>query len=455
MKLKSIGITLSLILSFFILTPTISSDDTIGETFTIISIPDTQEMVRLHPDHFEQLTDWIVDNTDAYNIKFVVHLGDMVNDGDNQPTEWINARKSMDRLFDNGTPVLALAGNHDFDDESTGCPRDLDWWNANFSLALFKNNINNASHCYFGGEIPEGTSNNMYAFFNASGEQFIVFSISFCPNDATMNWLNNTLKQHRDKHAILTFHSHIDADNSYYGKYPSVPNDYDCTYRAAGNCDGEDPNNGQEVYDEIIKFHDNICLVLSGHHDPIEATYGSTGAVNETIDEQYQTGLFDPTVHQFVHDYQTAPNGGDGAINIFTFDLANDTISFKTYSVAVDTWRTDGLNQGEFECKIVHNAEFNSINSQTNGSKIDDPRNTFNWTRDIGATTYHLQVSNSSTFTNPFINLSNITEGGDLESLPGCSYEEKGLYVEFSLPYAYNITYSGRHYYRIRSFKPT
>jgi len=457
MKIKTVLISISLLLTFISILPSTSCGDTLGETFSIVSIPDTQEMADRFPVPFNQMTDWIVDNTDAYNIKFVVHLGDMVDDGDNDVNEWTTAREAMDRLFDNSTPVLGTVGNHDYDDEFGGHPKDTDWWNNYFPLSLWSNNINNASHCQFGGSYPDTTSNNMYAYFNASGEQFMVIGMSFCENDSEMQWLNDTLNGNRDKHVIMFAHSHINHDDTYFGETLGCGETvcYVCQNYTGATGGGETVNDGDDVYNEVLSYHDNIALVLSGHQTCTSCVdWDDNGMVNETTNASYQTGLFDPSCYQFLHNYQQYTNGGDGTINIWTFNLSANTINVTTYTVGSDTWRTAGYNQYEFSFQTVHNAQFNNINSLNNTEETTSRHRTFNWTRDIGATIYQLQVSNTSDFSTTFINLTNITEGGYLESLPGCTYDEKGLYVEFSLPYAHNITFSGKHYYRLRSYKP-
>ena len=95
---------------------------------------------------------------------------------------------------------------------------------------------------------------------------------------------------------------------------------------------------------------------------------------------------------------------------------------------------------------------FSSINGQSNNSVVQEQNRTFVWADISGATHYNLIISNNSTFTDIFLNLSNISEGSDLESMPGGDYSEAGGYVTFLLPYAYNITYYGYHYYKVRAY---
>jgi hypothetical protein len=88
-----------------------------------------------------------------------------------------------------------------------------------------------------------------------------------------------------------------------------------------------------------------------------------------------------------------------------------------------------------------------SINSESDGSVLVDHSRTFNWTKIDDTVYYNLQISNSSSFSNTFLDLSGINETNY-----GVNYTEKGDYVEFTLPYAYNVTYYGWHYYRVRAY---
>lgn len=96
--------------------------------------------------------------------------------------------------------------------------------------------------------------------------------------------------------------------------------------------------------------------------------------------------------------------------------------------------------------------QFMSINNQQNNTAVLTGRRYFNWTKIDTASAYQLQISNSSTFSTTFFDANNITEGCGFESMPGGNYTEKGGYVEFYLPYAYNISWYGNHYYRVRAY---
>lgn len=89
------------------------------ENFSIIIIPDTQYYSENFPFIFNVQTQWIVDNRDAWNIVYVAHTGDIVNNPSSIP-QWRNANRAMSILedavserFPNGIPYGVVPGNHD------------------------------------------------------------------------------------------------------------------------------------------------------------------------------------------------------------------------------------------------------------------------------------------------------------------------------------------------------
>jgi hypothetical protein len=81
--------------------------------FSIIWITGTQYLSKSHPTYFDSLCRWIVRYSDTYNVKMVVHTGDIVDSGGDL-SQWANANNSMGILLDNGIPYCWDAGNHDF-----------------------------------------------------------------------------------------------------------------------------------------------------------------------------------------------------------------------------------------------------------------------------------------------------------------------------------------------------
>jgi hypothetical protein len=90
-----------------------ATGDGTGEDFTLIAIPDTQNLVTSSEGaaKFNTLTTWIVNNTATDNIVFTTHLGDIVNSSSTSESQYADA--AMD-ILDAGDVAYSVGpGNHD------------------------------------------------------------------------------------------------------------------------------------------------------------------------------------------------------------------------------------------------------------------------------------------------------------------------------------------------------
>src|SRR3954465_11967041 len=72
-----------------------------SSAFKIAVLPDTQNLARNHPEIFRAQTQWIADNSEEQNIKFVIHEGDITNN--NNTAQWEVAYDAM-RTLDGVVP---------------------------------------------------------------------------------------------------------------------------------------------------------------------------------------------------------------------------------------------------------------------------------------------------------------------------------------------------------------
>ena len=133
------------------------------EPFRIIVWPDSQNATEKWPELIKPMSEWIVANRDKENIKYVLHVGDMVQTGDNEQ-EW--------QRFDAGTrplegqvPYVFAPGNHDFDKRKPG--RSTVLFNKYFPLERAQKQPG------FGGSFPAGSNTNSYHTFKAGGMKWL------------------------------------------------------------------------------------------------------------------------------------------------------------------------------------------------------------------------------------------------------------------------------------------
>src|SRR5262245_20194500 len=83
-----------------------------NEIFTVVLLPDTQFYSEKYPETYVAQTMWIRERVKADNIKFVVCLGDIVQNA-HVEGEWKRADQAA-HILDGVVPYSAVPGNHDF-----------------------------------------------------------------------------------------------------------------------------------------------------------------------------------------------------------------------------------------------------------------------------------------------------------------------------------------------------
>ncbi len=281
--------------------------------FSLVSLPDTQIYSQDYPEVFRSQTSWIADVENEIDIRHVFHVGDIVNNGDTDIYQFDNANNSLNYLFNGSTSdslgVSLAIGNHDYDDEAS--TRGATVYNDYFGVERFENED------WFGGVKDAGAMENSYSFFNASGDQYGVIKLEFCPQDSTLSWANQTVSNHPDKNWIYLTHTLIDD----HGTFHNEGEDASCPYGFS------DYNDGEGQWNNFIKYHENILFSINGHV-PYEP-YASNG----TLTKQ---GVNGNTIHMIHMDYQSPPgplpNGGDGWLRRMNFYPDQDIMEMQSYT---------------------------------------------------------------------------------------------------------------------------
>ncbi|MHC4443849.1 MAG: metallophosphoesterase [Planctomycetota bacterium] len=292
--------------------------------FSIIVLPDTQnyscECGGGDAQTFYDMTDWIVDNTSTLNVKYVAHMGDVVQSGDDDITEWQNAEDAMELLEDpvttglpEGIPFGLAVGNHDQTPH-----RDPDGTTTYFNQFFGESRFSIRS--YYGDNYGSNNDNHYDLFSGASGLHFIIIYMEYDKNppSAVLDWADNLLSTYSDRRGIVVVHNLLTSA-------------------------GDFSNQGQDTYD-ALKGNDNLFLMLGGHHSA-EVQRSDTYSGN--------------TVYSFITDYQDRDNGGDGWLRILEFSPADDEINVKTYSPTLDQYETDSNSQ--FTLDYDMSVSFNEV----------------------------------------------------------------------------------------------
>ena len=278
-----------------------------AQKFTIPVFPDTQNHMGDKRGIFLTQLEWIAAKADSLKAPIVLHVGDLVN-FDNFD-HWELASVGM-RILDRAkVPYAITLGNHD-----TGAV-------GQFSGSAAPGNVNvnlrnTQKFNYFfpvnrfplqQGRFEKEKSDNAYYLFEAGGLQWIVITLEFCAREAAAQWMDATLKQFPNHNAIILTHSHltsqgeISPNNAGYGDMKVI-----------------------DIYNQYIKPHKNVLMVLSGH-----VCYSAWR------DDKGDNGN---TIYQILQDYQC---NEDLYIRLLDIDVEKKTITAKMFSPVTHTTLDD------------------------------------------------------------------------------------------------------------------
>ncbi len=296
-------------------------------SWTLAVLPDTQVYSMRYPQHFKAQTKWLAENAEKHNVKYVVHLGDIVNN--NNAPQWENARDAMKTL--NGVVPYSLSpGNHDYGPGGNAATRDT-LLNEYFPMEWF------ADRPTLGGVMEEGKIDNSYHTFEAGGQKWLVLALEWGPRDQTVEWANQVVARKRDHHVIMTTHAYVYFDSTRYdwkkyGKQQSWnPHGYGTASKPGG------VNDGQELWEKLVSRHPNFFCTLNGH------------VLGDGLGKLSSKTRHGNVVHQMLVNYQMKREGGEGFMRLMEFLPDGKTVQVKAYSPVLDEYKTDPQNQFTLE----------------------------------------------------------------------------------------------------------
>ncbi|WP_195572595.1 S-layer homology domain-containing protein [Paenibacillus sp. 1001270B_150601_E10] len=260
--------------------------------FSFVWMSDTQYYSESYPEIYKTNVQWIVDNKEKMDIRYVIHTGDIVDDAD-QDYQWINANESMSILDQSGMPYGVLAGNHDVAHQ-TG---DYQYYWKHYGEDRFSHQPT------YGGSYQNNRGH--YDLVSAGGVDFIVVYMGWNIGDEEIQWIDDVLKQYPDRKAILAFHEYLLVSGN---RAPIA----------------------DQIHERVVIPNSNVIAVLSGHYHDAETL------IDELDDNG--DGIADRKVYQMLADYQGGERGGNGYIRLLQFDTDANKIHVKTYSPYLDDY---------------------------------------------------------------------------------------------------------------------
>jgi hypothetical protein len=256
--------------------------------FTFAMLPDTQNYTKSANTTIQGIfggqTKWLVDKREEKNIQYVLSVGDIVNNWDND-AQWAIANAAYAKLDNANLPYGVVAGNHDVDQTVT--PYGYSKFDSNFGISRYS-----AKAWYGGGK--DGANHDHYDLITAGGKNFIILYLGWGLGQADFDWANSILALYPTRNAIISTHSYVN---------PTLGGAYG--------------TNGQAIWDHVVSQNSNVFLVVSGHS---EGTY-----INVKTNGSQQ-------VVELAADYQFEPEAGAGYMKLLHFKTSTNEMIIDSYS---------------------------------------------------------------------------------------------------------------------------
>lgn len=269
-----------------------------AENFTLVMLPDTQYASEYWPEVFRAQMQWVAAQQSARNIRYVLHVGDVVDNSD-QLVQWNNSKSAMGLPTDD-VPYIIGPGNHDLDPGTANTTRTTVRYNTHYPRSTF------TPLPSFGGTYPATQNDNAYHTFTAGGVDWLVLAMKFAPSDAEIAWANQVVSQHPFHNAILVTHAYQNGETK--------------------------DTHGNRLWTNLVSRHANFRFTFSGH-------YVNAGVIT-------QQGVHGNTVRQIQADYQNSTQRDPNSyMRVMTYDATNHSLDVKTYSPFLNRYMTDAKNQ--------------------------------------------------------------------------------------------------------------
>lgn len=298
-------------------------------SFMMVLLPDTQNYSAGYPEIFKSQTAWIAKNAD--DISFVLHQGDITNNNTEQ--QWKNAVGAFN-MIDSKVPYTFVLGNHDIGDNGKANVRNTDLFNRFLPYEKYSRMTS------FGGAYESGKMDNTWHAFRAGRLNWLILSLEFGPRNKVLDWAASVIEAHPKHRIIINTHAYMYSDDTRMGKgkaHKWLPKDY-----GLGKDTGSEAvNDGEQMWEKLIKKYPNIILVLSGH------------VLNDGTGTLVSEGVQGNKVYQMLANYQSgvegSEKGGNGFLRMIYIDTKASTISVKTYSPYLNEYKTDPSQQFTFK----------------------------------------------------------------------------------------------------------
>jgi hypothetical protein len=263
-----------------------------GRLFSFVQIGDTQ---LSNQTQLQSIVDFIVDNKTAFDIEYVVHMGDIVEVHDNK-TDWELKDSAFSQLTDI-VPFGWLTGNHD---------GDLQHYLGDDYYAFNVSNYPNMTSSFDRGR-------NTAHYFSFGGFEFLFVNLDYFANQSALLWFEDLYHYYDEAVVVFSTHSYLD----FFGDY--TQDTINATY---------------------LDAFPRVNLVLCGHI--IYSFNQQVGGRQEVMFDYQGVAGFSLDLSDFIRVYSVYDDGSVDSItysplrNVFLTDSLNQ-FSFNLFAVPIQT----------------------------------------------------------------------------------------------------------------------
>lgn len=265
---------------------------------------------------------WIANNVESKKIVQVLGLGDITESASSpvvsneRQKEWANAKASITQL-DGKVGYSLVRGNHDVISDFESNFGSYDAYTSQFE-GFYDNSILNS-----------------YKLFTAGGTDYLLLTLDYGASDAVLEWACDVCESYPDRKVIVTTHAYLYRDGTTLSTgdvcEPAASTDKESSFATVTR----DYNNGEDMWNGLIKKCPNIFMVLSGHDPSIEVVYSeATGENGNTIIQL----LVDPQGLDKTGTLQGNVEGPFGMVTMLYFSADGKQVDVETYSTRYDAY---------------------------------------------------------------------------------------------------------------------
>ena len=301
--------------------------------YSMAVVGDTQWMTYLYPETLANMYNWIIENKDAKKISYVLGLGD-INQHDTDE-QWAITSELLKSLADTGIPQsIVCGGSHD------SMPQYAKWIDTDYYVSAYSGIMEMG---FFDDPTNGPTLSNSYSIMTIGETKYMFLTLEYGPREAQVEWANEVIAAHPDCNVIISTHTYLYSDGTHHSTWDNSSCDKDGN--SSKYC-------GDELWDALVRRHENIVMVLSGHvagNDVIKSeVYGDNG--NKIIELLVNPQVLDDQCE------------GVGMVGMLYFSADGRTVDFEYYSTARDMYYREG-SQFSFEMDRISDDAADIVNA--------------------------------------------------------------------------------------------